>query len=162
MVLKVTTITTLYAPVQDRIRLAVADAQGERRVYWLTRRMLLRLAPALLEGLDEQIDAPAEVEPEQLEVANVYAQLQARLTQKPAKPVLADEATPEALLHEVSVTRMPRGGKLLTLRARDMDAAAMELHATAVRQWLEVLKRESDQAEWHLGVWPEWMLGVGG
>jgi hypothetical protein len=152
-------ITALYDAQQDRIVLAVADKQSNTRKLCMTRRLTQRLVPALLDGLQDQINAPADVQPEMLAAANVYAQLQARINKKPTKAVQTDIDTPQYLVQEMAVKVGKKGATNLEFRSAEMpDSATLTLRASELRQWLEALKRAAEQGDWKLDVFPQWLL----
>ena len=48
--LQITRFTTEYSPEQDRIRMVIETAEGEKRVIWLTYRLLNRLIEAMVKA----------------------------------------------------------------------------------------------------------------
>lgn len=159
--MQIATITTRYDATEDRILLAVADEDDSQATLWLTRRMTQRLVPALIEGVQKQIAAPqaarSEVHSAALAAANVYAQLQARISKKPASPVEPPRAAPQHLIHEIGVRGTGNGVRLLEFGCGDRDPATLALSLTEQRQWLESLKSACNMAHWALDVWPAWM-----
>lgn len=159
--MQIATITTRYDATEDRILLAVADADDNPASLWLTRRMAGRLVPALVEGVQKQIAAPqaakAEHKVKALAAANVYAQLQARISKKPAPAVAPPYDAPQHLINEIGVRNERNGARVLEFRCVDRELATLMLSLTEQRQWLESLKSACGMAHWALDVWPEWM-----
>ncbi|ABM40811.1 conserved hypothetical protein [Acidovorax sp. JS42] len=159
--MQIATITTRYDAIEDRILLAVADADDIQARLWLTRRMTQRLVAALVDGVQRQIAEPpaarAEVKVAALAAANVYAQLQARISKKPAPPVEPPSAAPQHLIQEIGVRNGRNGARILEFRCRDRGPATLMLSLTEQRQWLESLKSACGAAHWALDVWPGWM-----
>lgn len=152
-------ITVLYIAEQDCIVLAVADEQSETRKLCMTRRLTQKLVPVLLYGLQDQINAPADAQPEVLAAANVFAQLQARITKKPTQAVQTTKVTPQYLVQEIGVKAGKKGAKNLEFRSAEMpDTATLTLRASELRLWLEALKRAADQGDWKIDVFPHWLL----
>lgn len=159
--MQISTITTKYDPDQDRIILAVADTAEVTLKLWLTRRLTQRLIPALLQGLQDQISAPPDAQPQALEAANVYAQLQARITKKPAHAVQTQDATAQHLVTEIGIQVGKQGAKTLEFRCAELpEPAILSLNATELRQWLEVLKHANDKGQWQLDVFPDWLAAA--
>ena len=50
--LQISRFTTEYSPEQDRIRMVIETAEGEKRVIWLTYRLLNRLIEAMVKALE--------------------------------------------------------------------------------------------------------------
>lgn len=159
--MQIATITTRYDATEDRILLAVADADDNQASLWLTRRMTVRLVPALVEGVQKQITVPqaatSKVKVAALTAANVYAQLQARISKKPAPAVAPQHDGLQHLIHEIGVRDTGNGARVLEFRCLDREAATLMLSLTEQRQWLESLKSACAKAHWALDVWPAWM-----
>lgn len=159
--MRIQTITTLYDPEEDRIALSVADSGPVLCKLWITRRLLQRLVPALLERLDQQIQAPAGTKPERIEAANVYAQLQARLNRRPVQHVRTQVLTQQSLINKVDIKLDAKGAKTLTFKGIDLpEPAILALNANELRQWLEALKLAANKGQWALDVFPSWVGGT--
>ncbi len=156
--MRITTITTRYDRAEDRILLSVADAERATRKLWLTRRLTRRLIPALIDGLDAQIRAPEHAPRQAIEVAHIYAQLQARVTRKPAQPVKPAERTPAHLIDEIGIRRGKDAARTVRFSSPDLpEPAELALSANELRQWLESLKRAVEAGDWGLDVFPAWL-----
>ena len=159
--MEISTITTRYDATEDRILLAVADADDNQASLWLTRRLTERLIPALVENVQQQIALPSaaktEGKGEVLAAANVYAQLQARISKKPAPAVVLQPAAPQHLINEIGVRSVGIGARLLEFRCVDQQVTTLTLSLTEQRQWLESLQKACTKANWALTVWPDWL-----
>lgn len=161
--MRITTITTRYEPMQDRILLSVSDADGGARRLWLTRRLARQLVPVLVDGLEAQLCAPQDAPAQAIEAAHVYAQLQARLSRKPSPPVRPLAHAPEHLIDEIGVRRLKGMVRTVRFVCADLpEPAELSLSANELRQWLELLKRALKRANWGLDVFPAWMAGQAG
>jgi len=159
--MQIATITTRYDIKEDRIALTVADERGQIRKWLLTRGLTRVLVPALLGQLQAQIQAQPGTPPEHIEAANVYAQLQARVTLKPVRAVKVEPGTAKHLITRIQVDRGPKGSKMLTFFAQGgADTDTLTLGATEARQWVEMIKLAVDQAQWGLDAFPAW-IGAG-
>lgn len=155
---RITRVTVVYDPEEDRLALDVENQHQVRRRLWLTRRLLDQLIPALLQPLghstatvEQPTNAPAPPEARQ-----VYAQLAARLQHKPAQPVSPPEG-PATLVQEVLVARRQNGPWRLTFRRQGAEPAELALPDAALRQWLEALHRNYLKAGWGNAIWPDWV-----
>ena len=154
--MRISTITTDYDLREDRIRLAVAYADGNARALWLTRRLAERLVPALIQGLHApHVDDAAQAA--EVQAAQIYAQLEARVSRKPARAVQVDREALPALVQEINVKTAHNGTRVLTLTCPDTEPAQMALRPGELRQWLEVLHRAFDKGQWRQDIWPAWM-----
>lgn len=153
--MRIITVTTEYDQHQDRLQLSVVDKAGHARMLWLTRRLAVRLVPALIQGLSMQSEA--DVQPEAVQAAQIYAQLQARLNKKPAEPVRPGDGTWVGLVKEISVNTVANGGRLLVFKCQGSDAAELVMNQTDLRLWLQLLQRLFRQADWREDFWPDWM-----
>lgn len=85
---RITRVTVVYDPEEDRLALDVENQHQARRRLWLTRRLLDQLIPALLQPLCHSTASVAQPPtPCSARGKQVYAQLAARLQHKPARPV---------------------------------------------------------------------------
>ncbi len=168
MTLHITSLTTDYDQSEDRIRLAVADAQNNARLLWLTRRLCERLGPALINSLPAKLakpDAPpsealpARARRTEAQAAQVYAQLEARLSKKPGKPVALEASAAHSLVHEIKVKTAANGACVLLFQCRDAESAELRLRPAELRQWLEMLRRVFDKGQWRADIWPDWLQG---
>ncbi len=154
--MRITTITTDYDEHEDRIRMAVAYVDGNARVLWLTRRLAERLVPALIQGLRAPT-LDAEAQATEVQAAQIYAQLEARLSRKPAKPVEVDATAAPALVQKINVKTATNGARVLVLSCHDSEPAELVLRPGELRQWLEVLNLAFRKGKWREDIWPAWI-----
>jgi len=154
--MRISTITTDYVLREDRIRLAVAYADGSTHPMWLTRRLAERLVPALIKDLQAP-HVDDEAQPAEVQAAQVYAQLEARVSRKPARPVQVDDSAVPTLVQEINVKTAQNGTRVLTLTCPDTEPAQLVLRPGELRQWLEVLYRAFDMGQWRKDIWPAWI-----
>lgn len=155
--MQITAITTEYDPQEDRLCLDIADAQGSTGRRWLTYRLLTRLLPTLLKQAQQQIAAAPDTPVAAQQAANIYAQLQARITKKPAAPVQVDHSATGQLIHEINLSLPKAGGATLHLRTAQPVADTLKLTSQELRQWLEALRHACRQADWPSEMWPDWL-----
>jgi hypothetical protein len=144
-------ITTEYIDFEDRIRLSGEVGNAAPVVVWLTRRLLQRLLPVLLQRLElPGADAPLA------EVLHGFAQQAARAELAPQAPVRAGAGSTVWLAMSVDIVQLEQTVSL-TFRGADGQKAILTLAAKPLRQWLSILHDAYIKAEWPLGVWPEWL-----
>ncbi len=154
--MRITTITTDYDEQEDRIRLAVAYAGGNARLLWLTRRLAERLVPALIQGLRvPHLDDDAQAT--EVQAAQVYAQLEARISRKPANPVVVADTAAPALVQKIQVKTAQNGARVLVLTCPDAEPAELVLRPGELRQWLEMLNLAFRKGQWREDIWPAWI-----
>ena len=158
--MRVKSITTEYDQDEDRIFLAVVDSKGTRCKLWLTRRLTERLVSALVQGLTIRTEEDQEVPASAIQAAQVYAQLEARISQKPAAPVLVEDSATQGLVHQIKVKTADNDVRVIEFhyKAADKSAPPVELVLTPpeLRQWLEVLRATTHKSQWREDIWPAW------
>ncbi|MFN7085200.1 MAG: hypothetical protein ACK4N4_01075 [Burkholderiales bacterium] len=146
-------ITQHYDPEQDRVGLTAQDAAGRVLLLWLTQRLANRLAGALGGWLDASVKAVAAASA--APSLQAWEQAAAQVQLKPEPPVDAAAAQNEALLRVIDLAR-DAGGYTLTFKWGQDGAARLMLDETELRQWLGILYRLFEAAEWPRDAWPAW------
>jgi hypothetical protein len=151
-------ITTEYSAPEDRIRLSGEAADGKTVVFWLTRRLLDRLLPSLIDSLEREVSGRGGSMPTyHLDAVHGFAQQAAR-AQMPRQSRVQVPRTSRQCVVRTAVIAQARDGIVLTLRGEDPDSEArVTLGAQPLRQWLNILHDRYRQATWPLDVWPDWM-----
>ena len=152
-------ITTEFVDTEDRIRLAGEDAGGEAVVLWLTQRLLNRLVEHLCAWLGQRVpvDTLHFAAAAQAEVIQSFAQQAALAALEPQTPVQG-KVHSTWLVHSVDIACGDQG-MMLTFKAAEAGSpcATLTLHDQPLRQWLNILHDQYQNAQWPLTVWPEWM-----
>lgn len=147
-------VTVEYVAAEDRIRLSAAVPGDGPVGLWLTRRLIVRLLPPLLQWLEQQTAHLPYAE-----LAQAWAQGAAleALSPQPAVPPAGTERS--WLVTEVDLVC---NAESLVLRLRGASAHSAEISfcAQTLRQWLGILRDHCAQAEWPLDGWPEWIAGA--
>lgn len=145
-------ITTEYIDTEDRIRLSGEVGSDAPVVIWLTRRLLQRLLPMLLQWLENQSgDMP------HAEILQGFAQqaAKAELTLQP--PV---RACGESAAWLVSLVDVEQSEQMVTLTFHGVNGqtpVSLALAATTLRQWLSIVYEAYLKAEWSIEIWPGWL-----
>ncbi|AQV96477.1 hypothetical protein BJN34_21655 [Cupriavidus necator] len=150
-------ITVSYDAEEDRLHLAVSDAQQQALGLWLTRRLANQLVGVLLGELAESdtplTDAYVRAAIQAWEQAAANAQL------KPLTPVRGDAVLPTCLATSVDVMQAV-GYVGLVFQVRESRPASLTLSHMALRQWLGIVHILYKKAEWPCeGLWPDWITG---
>lgn len=157
-------LTTTYVEDEDRMRLSGEAADGSVQALWLTQRMLARLVPHLCAWLERQTpwqsgQAPAVADHGGLaqQAAHGFAQqaAQDQLHAHAPEPVVVQQ--PAWLVVTVNVQSSEEGVQLLWQGALPEQQAGVVLSAQALRQWLGIVYRQYQRAQWPLAQWPLWM-----
>ncbi len=144
-------VTSAYIDAEDRMRLTGELGSGETLEVWLSQRLLVRLLPHLTLWLEQRGSTAFPVEIEQA------------LEQHAATENLGAEApvqhTGQGKSWLAQAVDMSAGDHAMRLAFRcDGEApVTLTLSVQALRQWLTILRALWLQAEWGMGVWPEWM-----
>ena len=158
--MRIKSITTDYDQDEDRIFLAVVDAANNRCKLWLTRRLTERLVSALVNGLD--IPSEDQVLPEAtIQAAQIYAQLEARISQRPAARVVVEESATQGLVHQIKIKTADNDVRVIEFYCKSVEKSAdpveLVLTPAELRQWLEVLRATPAKSQWREDIWPEWL-----
>lgn len=161
--MRIKTITTAYNQDEDRLRFAIVDEEGHHRVLWLTRRLAERLVPALLQGMVAPAaedaappEAPAGTSP--ADAAQVYAQLEARLAQKPLPPIEPGPDAPQGVVYEITLKAADQGLRGMEFHCRSMSPCELFLTPRELRQWLQLVHTCFRMGQWREDIWPAWIL----
>jgi hypothetical protein len=163
-----TRFTTRYAPSEDRISLALELSEEEVQVLWLTRRLLNRMLPHLIQVLDKRA-SEVSVDTASASGKPVRAQKEAvqRFSQEAA--VGAIERQPgvgaggqrpkDNVAYLVTSVDIHTGPKSLSL---DFKCGEETLHSlpfgeNALRQWLSILHSQYRAGDWEEAFWPGWI-----
>jgi hypothetical protein len=153
-------LTTQYDPAEDRIFLAVADDQGQALRLWLTQRLINRLVPHLCEGLEKRGGTATDQGPVHSlhsQVAQSFAQQQARATLQRERPVVPAADAPQWRVEAVDVSYAAGGARLNFKGTTEAQQALLALPTPALRQWLGIVFEQYRRAGWQTQVWPAWM-----
>lgn len=150
-----------FVAEEDRLRLRIATTEGAELRFWLTRRYVRLLWPAL-RSLAELANpvvqrAPARVSPEArkalVEMEHAEAVKQADFS-KPFAPTgaampLGDEPL---LLARVQGMRAPDGRPLLAMHTQQGQGLTLNLDALLIHSLMRLLHLATAQAQWELGL----------
>ncbi len=152
--------TTEFIPDQDRIRVALEGNKGQVRLIWLTRRLLMRLLPQLLEAFA----APAAVPQgsagrhQAQQGFNQQAAVSAIRRQKPVRAADPEiPRDPDLLVWAVDIQKTTRQVTLVFRSKDQSQSQILPFAVPALRQWLAVLHGQFAKADWSAAFWPSWI-----
>jgi hypothetical protein len=142
--------TTEFSPSEDRIRMVVEDSQQKTIVIWLTRRLLVRLIEAMVKAIESETQGRPESD-----TLQSFTQHRAQQAQVEESPVRAVEGCSEWLINRVDLNV---SHERLTLKLfSDDECATLPMPRVNARQWLNIMYRLFEAAEWPFEQWPSWL-----
>jgi hypothetical protein len=152
--LTLTRFTTEFCSTQDRIRLTGEGEADDRVQVWLTRRLLDRLLPVVIDWLP-QAEGGGGSGP----MASLVSEFQQQAAVSgvvPQPPVRATPTTRDWLAEAIDVNRA--ADQLgVVLKAAGQVPVGLTFTPVSLRQWLGILCVAYFQADWPVAVWPEWI-----
>lgn len=151
-------VTTEYVDSEDRIRISGSCVDDGLVQLWLTRRLLDRLLPMVLNWLGRDAS-----EGTREAIMQEFEQQAARDAMPPLPAVQAQDES--AML--VQAVDVSSGENALGLAFRssitpdDSPIYQIVLERQALRQWLSIVHDQYRKAEWPLDVWPAWITSAG-
>ncbi len=146
-------VTFHYNEVEDRICMSADVVGGEKVVFWFTQRFSRRIADALCAYCEQSrkdstvIDKPLMLSCQQRE---------AEWANQSPDPVKAEKASRSFFPYTVDLTFAPDQVQL-RFPLQNGEVAAMPFTPTELRQWLSILYRTFQVAEWPTDSWPAWL-----
>jgi hypothetical protein len=155
-------LTSEYVEFEDRIRLTGEGEDGQRVILWLTRRLLDRLVPYLVDWLERKGRAPLNERPSQASTAREgaiqrFAQEAVKASVRPEPPVQANLAERSWLVRSVDLAA---NSGVLSLKFKgflEIEQVRFSPGEGVLRQWLGVLHGLYGRAGWPQAVWPGWV-----
>lgn len=148
------TFTGRYIPVEDRLRLDAVDRDGNKQSLFMTRRLVDRIIPVMVEHLEGQT-------PEGMPLHLVQEMQQDRVRKVHAEgdseaPV---EVAPELVPWLCRTVHLTKTGPSLSVVFTDDThiEAHMPMSAENLRVVLDIFKTLYTSAEWGLQAFPDWM-----
>ena len=156
--------TTTYSESQDRIQLAGMSSENAYTTIWLSRRLLIRLLPPVIDWAEQITSANQPLSNSDRALAQDFAQQNAQsqfVKQAPVKtPEEANRSDNEAhdswLAHEID---MVKSRQLLQLIFKNTQkkSSSLQLNNIQTRQWLFIIYSQWIKAEWEDFGWPLWI-----
>lgn len=148
------TFTVRFDPVEDRMRLDVEDANGNKQSFYLTRRLLDKVIPAITAKLEQK--TPSGVPSELMQAMVQSKARQSRAQNTPATAVEARSDAPQWLCKTVRVTET-EAGMVIAFSNDGGQEAGIALREEQVRATLDILHSNYKTGEWDTSVFPDWL-----
>jgi len=130
--------------------MVVEDGSQQTVVIWLTRRLLVRLIEAMIKAIESETLGRPESD-----TLQSFTQHRAQQAQTEESPVKAVEGSSEWLINRVDLNV---SHERLTLKLfSDEECAVLPMPRVNARQWLNIMHRLFEVAEWHYEKWPSWL-----
>jgi hypothetical protein len=151
-------LTVSYDEREDRLLLAAQCEDGGAQGLWLTQRLTRPLVKVLLKRLDESIPPGTDRMAEDRRLAmQAWEQSAAAIRQAHPDPVTVSREDAHGLIDTVNVVCLANGDFQLVFHWPEGNALSFPVSATAMRQWLGILRQQYRRADWPAaGVWPAW------
>lgn len=155
-------LTSEYVDLEDRIRLTGEGEDGQRVILWLTRRLLDRLVPYLVDWLERKGPAPLDERSSPVSAAREgaiqsFAQEAVRACMRPEPPVQAYLAERTWLVSSVDLASNPGVVSLKFKGFLEIEQVRFSPGEGVLRQWLGILHSLYGRAGWPQAVWPGWV-----
>jgi len=152
-------LTTEYIDSEDRLRISGETVAGELQSFWLTQRLLLRLIRFLVDSIEEsQLDSTNQgaMDARTSALFNEIAQGAALQSLPNEDPV---QSTPVDATWIATDVDIANADTHITLRFKNGTkfAAEVAFDQQQLRQWLAIVFKLWELAEWPLTVWPDWI-----
>jgi hypothetical protein len=143
------TVTSQYIALEDRLRLLGETAAGESYTLWLSGRLLRNLVPSLVSWL---------IPSSSNQSYQAVMQEAAKAKQEQCSPVVAQTAAHVWLVHQVDLQDLGQTlGLVFSCPGPPKHKVCWFLNNTGLRQWLNILYSQTQQAQW-VGIdWPDWL-----
>jgi len=151
-------ITINYVELEDRIRLAGETNGGTVVIVWITRRLLDRLLPELVQRLENSVEG-GHGNALRTDALQTFAQQAARTMSVPQAPVPASAAEAQWLAHSIDVSFSRRFVRL-SFKDHQSHCVNLTLEESKLREFLNILFEAYRRADWPTGAWPRWACSV--
>lgn len=151
---QIKTFTGRYIPVEDRLRLDAVDVDGNKQSLFMTRRLVDRIIPVMVEHLEGQTpegmpsDLVQEMQQDRARQVHVAGGFEA--------PVHVEPECASLLCRTVHLTKT--GSSLVVVFTDDTHIEAkMLMTAENLRVVLDIFKTLYTCAEWGIEAFPGWI-----
>lgn len=152
MLLLIQRFTTRYSETEDRILLQVELTVDSTATLWLSLRFLIRLIPVLIQQIDKSEERDAH-----FAMLQHFNQQLAISSLKPSANVKISDNNLSFLVVSADVQRNEESVRII-FRLEDREYFLI-LNNTELRQWLWIIYKAFQSAEWPLNLWPSWFQG---
>jgi hypothetical protein len=151
---RIQTFTGRYDPVEDRLRLDLVNAAGEKQSIFLTRRLVDRVIPVLVSHLEGK--TPEGVPADLAQGMSQSRARQARQTGEATPAVAVDAETPTWLCRTMHFQTADHGLNVIVTDDTQVDAVMPMVEAN-LRAVLDIFLDLYTKACWPTEPFPEWI-----
>jgi len=147
-----------YQPIQDRLVLRISTEDHQEFAFWLTRRLLQMLWPALVKGLASHTDVVLQHDPGGREAVMAFKHEAAAATADFGKPYQEDPAAKRPLgerpllVARADVRRADAGRLILGLRPAEGRGVELALTDELLHNLCRLLSDGVQQTGWGLAL----------
>lgn len=155
-------ITTEYSEIEDRLVIKGSMTGGGVCSIFLTQRLMSRLMVHMTKWLESDSKTANNNPSKETEIKNWIqgsAQEEAVYAAPQHKPVEVPENSESWLAHEIDVTQEPLGVRL-AFKSSSGKLVDLKLDKEKARQWLNIIYKVWQVADWTLSPWPHWITGT--
>ncbi len=155
-------LTSEYIEAEDRFRLTGEDEAGNTISLWLTQRLSQRLISYLLAAVSNSSIEAAQNFMQDDSAGNLlqeFAQQAATAELAPEQAVDSTLSSQNWLVEEVDINQDTECNVGLIFKKEGVENAAISFESQQLRQWLSIVRNQWIQAQWPMGIWPNWMAG---
>ena len=149
-------ITTDYVRHEDRIRITSGGDENPTLIVWVTRRLMDQVVQVLCDYVAKNTDAADHPDPTVRSAVAEMAQQSASASLVPQQRVTPDGADAEWLADTINIRGTAKEIRLHFLKGED-QSMAMTLTTTALRQWLQIVRKCYADGEWAADRFPDWI-----
>lgn len=164
-----TRFTTRYEMSEDRVKLSLELPDDNVQILWMTRRLLSRMVPHLLDrlqGIGPIASGPTETQQQAMagnsdavQRFNQEAAVSAIARQPAVTPSEKTPAGPVAyLITSIDVRSGPQV-IVLDFKSGERVLHSLPLGEDALRQWLSIVYSQYKAGGWNEAFWPNWIHG---
>jgi hypothetical protein len=146
-----------FDPAQDRLILRVNTSGGDEFRFWLTRRLVRLLWPALIKALEADDLVRSQPDPAarqavlafQQDTAVSQSDFRSSFREEPASMPLGEAPV---LVSRVQLAPGPSGSRVLRLSPARGPGAQIGLNQTALHAFCRLTLQAVEKAQWDLGL----------
>lgn len=156
--------TTTYSESQDRVKLAGKSNENAYSTVWLSRRLLIRMLPAVISWAEQITSANQPLSNQGRALAQDFAQQDAQSQLIKQAPVRTPQETNRSdnksqdswLAHEIDIVQSSQLLQLI-FKNTQKKSSSLQLNNIQTRQWLFIIYSQWIKAEWEDFGWPLWI-----
>ncbi|HUP90840.1 MAG TPA: hypothetical protein VM074_01225 [Solimonas sp.] len=153
-------INLTFDPNQDRLQLRISTTEQTEYRFWLTRRLVKRLWPGLVQLTQSTPPVRQQLAPESRHAMLEFQREQALAEARFGEPYPSGTLTPvlpgePMLIANVRLRTEPHGAHVVVLQPREGEAVTLRLETPLLHALMKLLQDAVAKLEWDLALeWP--------